>query len=92
MAKQGIQESDGWGRLTSDLEELLERNDIIKACEKLQSLQLSLIAQKGLPGQLDRESQVEGFKNRIEALTSPAVVQCFTTGDIGNILFILFIF
>lgn len=52
-----------------------------KACEKLKSLQKSLIAQIGLPGQSERESQIEGFKNRLEALASTAVVQCFTSGD-----------
>lgn len=53
-----------------------------KACEKLKALQKSLIAQIGLPGQSERESQIEGFKNRLEALASTAVVQCFTNGDI----------
>lgn len=42
------------------------------------------MAQTGLSGQQDREAQVEGFKNRLEALASPAVVQCFMSGDIGN--------
>lgn len=52
-----------------------------KSCEKLKALQKSLVAQAGLPGQSERESQIEGFKNRLEALTSTAVVQCFTTSD-----------
>lgn len=53
-----------------------------KSCEKLKALQKSLIAQANLPGQAERESQLEGFKNRIEALASTAVVQSFTSGDI----------
>lgn len=81
VAKEGLQESDGWGRLITELEDLFEQNDIQNACEKLKSLQKSLVAQAGLPGQSERESQLEGFKNRLEALASPAVVQCFTNSD-----------
>lgn len=81
-AKQGLQESDGWGRLIAELEDLLERKDLMKACDKLSVLQKSLAAQTGLPGQSDRETQVEGFKNRVEALASPAVVAAFSSGDI----------
>lgn len=77
-------ESDGWGRLTSELEDLLERSDLLNARDKLQSLQKSLAAQTGLAGQSERDAQVEGFKNRMEALASPGVVQSFTTGDIGS--------
>lgn len=81
IAKEGLQESDGWGKLVTELEDLFEQNDVKKACEKLKALQKSLIAQIGLPGQGERESQIEGFKNRVEALASTAVVQCFTNGD-----------
>ena len=83
-AKEGLQESDGWGRLTSELEDLFEQNNVATACEKLKTLQKSLLAQVGLAGQQERESQVEGFKNRLEALASPSVVQCFTSGDVDE--------
>lgn len=52
----------------------------------MQALQKSLQAQIGLPHQSEREDQVEGFKNRLEALASPGVVQSFQTGDIGRLL------
>lgn len=90
IAKEGLQESDGWGRLTSELEDLFERNDITNICEKLNALQKSLLAQSGLSGQQEREFQVDGFKNRLEALASPAVVQSFMSNDIGKI-FLLFV-
>lgn len=64
-----------------ELEDLFEKNDVKQACEKLKALQKSLVAQAGLPGQSDRESQIEGFKNRLEALASTAVVQCLNNGD-----------
>lgn len=82
VAKVGLQESDGWGRLTSQLEDLLEKSDLMLACDKLGSLQNSLAAQRGLAGQSERENQIEGFKNRLEALASPNVVQSLTTGDV----------
>lgn len=77
-----MQESDGWGKLVAELEDFFEQNDVIHACEKLEALQKSLAAQVGLPGQSEREIQIEGFKNRLEALASTAVVQCFTNSDI----------
>lgn len=82
VAKEGLQESDGWGKLIAELEDLFEQSEIGKSCEKLKSLQRSLVAQVGLPGQSEREMQIEGFKNRLEALASPAVVQCFTSNDV----------
>lgn len=92
IAKEGLQESDGWGRLVAELDDLFEQNDMKKACEKLKALQKSLVAQIGLPGQNERESQLEGFKNRLEALASVAVVQCFTTGDIEQSKYFVEIF
>ncbi|KAJ6649818.1 Conserved oligomeric Golgi complex subunit 7 [Pseudolycoriella hygida] len=84
FAKQGILESDGWGRLTTELDELIEHSKLADACTKLQALQKSLQAQVGLPHQSEREDQVEDFKNRLEALASPGVVQSFQTGDIES--------
>jgi hypothetical protein len=81
-AKQALEESDSWGKLALELEDVLERKDIPVACEKLFDLQRSFVAQNGLPGQTERELQLEDFKNRLEALTSPMVVQCFASGDI----------
>lgn len=81
-AKEGLQESDSWGKLTGELDDLLERKDIPLACEKLDALQKSLVAQQGLAGQSEREFQLESFKNRLEALISPIIVQCFGSGDI----------
>lgn len=84
MAKEGLQESDGWGKLVAELEDFFEHNDVLHACEKLEALQKSLLAQVGLPGQSEREIQIEGFKNRLEALASTAVVQCFTNSDVDQ--------
>lgn len=83
-AKQGLQESDGWGRLTTELEDLFEQGDLVGACEKIHVLQKSLVAQEGLPGQAERETEVEEAKNKLEAVASPHVVKSFTAGDVDQ--------
>ncbi|SPP80916.1 conserved oligomeric Golgi complex subunit 7 [Drosophila guanche] len=81
-AKESLQESDGWGNLLAELEDGFERNDLKGACEKLIALQKSLLAQEQLPGHAERLTQVEDFKNRLEALASPSVVQCFAESNL----------
>ncbi|XP_067630847.1 conserved oligomeric Golgi complex subunit 7 [Eurosta solidaginis] len=81
-AKESLQESDGWGNLISELEDCFEHNDLKGAFDKLLSLQKSLQVQEQLVGHAERLEQVEGFKNRLEALASPNVVQCFADGSI----------
>ncbi|TMW45657.1 hypothetical protein DOY81_009265 [Sarcophaga bullata] len=70
------------GNLISELEDSFERNDLKSVCDKISALQKSLQAQEQLPGHSDRQSQVEDFKNRLEALASPNVVQCFAEGSV----------
>ncbi|XP_055839979.1 conserved oligomeric Golgi complex subunit 7 [Episyrphus balteatus] len=84
VVKESLQESDGWGNLISELEDSFERNDLMSVCEKLVSLQKSLVAQEKLAGHSERVSQVEDFKNRLEALASPSVVQAFSMSDLTN--------
>lgn len=81
-AKQGLQESDSWGAFVSELEDLLERNDIMRACEKLSALQTSLEAQRNLPGQVERSQQVELFKNQLESQASSQATENFTSGNL----------
>ncbi|EDW53439.1 GM12202 [Drosophila sechellia] len=81
VAKESLQESDGWGNLLAELEDGFERNDLKGVCDKLIALQKSLHAQEQLPGHAERQTQVEDFKNRLEALASPSVVQCFAEGN-----------
>ncbi|EDW84346.1 uncharacterized protein Dwil_GK14089 [Drosophila willistoni] len=81
-AKESLQESDGWGNLLAELEDGFERNDLKGICEKLTALQKSLQAQEQLAGHAERLTQVEDFKNRLEALASPNVVQCFAESNL----------
>ncbi|XP_062125747.1 conserved oligomeric Golgi complex subunit 7 [Drosophila sulfurigaster albostrigata] len=81
-AKESLQESDGWGNLLSELEDCFERNDLKGVCDKLTALQKSLHAQEQLPGHAERQTQVEDFKNRLEAMASPSLVQCFAESNL----------
>lgn len=51
-------------------------------CDKLAALQKSLQAQEQLPGHVERQTQVEDFKNRLEAMASPSLVQCFAESNL----------
>lgn len=51
-------------------------------CDKLAALQKSLQAQEQLPGHAERQTQVEDFKNRLEAMASPSLVQCFSENNL----------
>lgn len=51
-------------------------------CDKLAALQKSLQAQEQLPGHAERQTQVEDFKNRLEAMASPSLVQCFAESNL----------
>lgn len=81
-AKQALEESDSWGRLCRELDDLMEKKDIVVACEKLFDLQRSFEAQDGIPGQQERELQLEGFKNLLESLCSPLLIKCFESHDV----------
>ncbi|EDW58366.1 conserved oligomeric Golgi complex subunit 7 [Drosophila virilis] len=81
-AKESLQESDGWGNLLAELEDCFERNDMKGVCDKLTALQKSLQAQEQLPGHAERQTQVEDFKNRLEAMASPSLVQCFAESNL----------
>ncbi|CAO1390021.1 unnamed protein product [Diamesa hyperborea] len=82
--KNGLIENDSWGKLSSELEELFEKKDILLCCDKLFALQNSLSAQQGLAGQSERDIQLEDFKNRLEAVIAPLIVQSFGDGNIDD--------
>ncbi|KAL5285816.1 COG7 family protein [Megaselia abdita] len=81
-AKISLQESDGWGNLITTLEDCFEKKDLTSINDNMVTLQRSLVMQESLPGHTDRISQVEDFKNRMEAIVSPHVVQAFIASDL----------
>nr|CAD7400850.1 unnamed protein product [Timema cristinae] len=83
-AKQALHEADNWIILAADLEEVFESGDIESISAKLVSMQQSLLILANVPDYEDRKLQLEGLKNRLEAMASPLLVQAFTSGSIGN--------
>lgn len=85
-AKNFLEQNDSFSKLTSELETLLEdlseSKDLAIACEKLQKLQKSYEAQKGLAGESERELKLEEFKNRLEATITSDVVRVLKEANI----------
>nr|CAD7574358.1 unnamed protein product [Timema californicum] len=82
-AKQALHETDNWIILAADLEEVFESGDIESISAKLVSMQQSLLILANVPDYEDRKLQLEGLKNRLEAMASPLLVQAFTSGSIA---------
>lgn len=70
--------------LANELEEGFESGNIELISSKLLSMQQSLKILVNIADYEDRKLQLEELKNRLEAMTSPAIVQAFSSGNIGN--------
>ncbi|XP_021926091.1 conserved oligomeric Golgi complex subunit 7 isoform X2 [Zootermopsis nevadensis] len=81
-AKEALHEADNWTVLATDLEEVFESGDIQSISAKLVSMQQSLRILANVPDYEDRHLQLEGLKNRLEAMASPLLVQAFTSASI----------
>lgn len=81
-AKQALHEADNWTVLATDLEEVFESGDIESISAKLVSMQQSLRILANVPDYEDRKLQLEGLKNRLEAMASPRLVQAFTSSSV----------
>lgn len=84
LAKQGLHESDNWTVLVNDLEEVFDSKNIEGISSKIMGMQNSLKLLVNVGDYEDRKLQLEGLKNRLEAIASPAIVQAFTTGNTGK--------
>ena len=62
---------------------MFESGDIESMSSRLTKMQLSLGALTSVPDYEDRRLQLEGLKNRLEAIASPRLVQAFTSASIG---------
>nr|CAI5835944.1 unnamed protein product [Callosobruchus analis] len=82
MAKQGLHESDNWTVLVNDLEEVFDTKNIEAISSKIMSMQNSLKLLMNISDYEDRKLQLEGLKNRLEAIASPSVVQAFNTSNL----------
>ncbi|XP_974190.1 conserved oligomeric Golgi complex subunit 7 [Tribolium castaneum] len=81
MAKQGLHESDNWTILVNDLEEVFDSKNIENISAKIIGMQRSLQLLVNVSDYEDRKLQLEGLKNRLEAIASPAIVQAFTSSN-----------
>ncbi|RZF43006.1 hypothetical protein LSTR_LSTR017680 [Laodelphax striatellus] len=81
-AKEALHEADNWTLLATDIEEVFESKSVDKIASKLVSMQQSLSILATAADYDDRKLQLEGLKNRLEAIASPQLVQAFTAGDI----------
>jgi hypothetical protein len=64
--------------------QVFESGDIESISAKLVSMQQSLRILANVPDYEDRNLQLEGLKNRLEAMASPLLVQAFTSASIGE--------
>ncbi|XP_057670928.1 conserved oligomeric Golgi complex subunit 7 [Diorhabda carinulata] len=78
LAKQGLHESDNWTILVNDLEEVFDSKNIENISNKILGMQNSLKLLINLEDYENRRLQLEELKNRLEAISSPAIVQAFT--------------
>ncbi|KZC07697.1 Conserved oligomeric Golgi complex subunit 7, partial [Dufourea novaeangliae] len=81
-AKQGLHEADNWSVLATDVEEVFESGDVEAIANKLFSMQKSLAMLVNVVDYEDKKLQLEGLKNRLEAIASPRLVQAFTAANL----------
>ncbi|XP_022909528.1 conserved oligomeric Golgi complex subunit 7 [Onthophagus taurus] len=84
VAKQGLHESDNWTVLVNDLEEIFDSKDIDNITKKIVGMQKSLKLLVNIEDYEERKEQLEGLKNRLEAIASPFIVQAFTSNNIDQ--------
>lgn len=70
------------------MKQVFESGDIEAISNKLFSMQKSLAMLANVVDYEDKKLQLEGLKNRLEAMASPRLVKAFTAANLGNILYI----
>lgn len=83
-AKQALHEADNWTVLANDIEDVFETHNADAIASKVMSMQQSLVVLATSVDFEDRKLQLESFKNRLEAITSPALVTAFTNKNIDE--------
>lgn len=66
------------------LKQIFESGDIEAISNKLFGMQKSLAMLANVVDYEDKKLQLEGLKNRLEAIASPRLVQAFTAGNLGK--------
>ncbi|KAK9508413.1 hypothetical protein O3M35_005979 [Rhynocoris fuscipes] len=84
VAKQALHEADNWTALANDIEEVFESHNTDAIAAKVMSMQQSLVVLANTVDFEERKLQLESFKNRLEAIASPALVTAFTNKNIDE--------
>lgn len=66
------------------IKQVFESGDIEAISNKLFSMQKSLTMLANVVDYEDKKLQLEGLKNRLEAMASPRLVQAFTAANLGK--------
>lgn len=66
------------------MEEIFDSRNIEAISKKILGMQTSLKLLVNVADYEDRKLQLEGLKNRLEAIASPVIVQAFTSSDAGK--------
>lgn len=66
------------------MEEVFDSKNIENISNKILNMQNSLKLLYNVADFEDRKLQMEGLKNRLEAIASPAIVQAFNSNNTGN--------
>lgn len=83
-AKEALHEADNWTVLSTDVEVVFDTGDIDTITSKLVSMQQSLNVLSNVSDYENKKMQLEGLKNRLEALASPLMVQAFTSKSVDQ--------
>lgn len=70
--------------LVNDLEEVFDSKNIENISNKILNMQNSLKLLVNIADYEDRKLQLEGLKNRLEAIASPSIVQAFNLNSTGK--------
>lgn len=71
----------------NDLEEVFDSKNIENISNKIVNMQNSLKLLFNIADYEDRKLQLEGLKNRLEAIASPTIVQAFNSNNTGNYIY-----
>lgn len=89
---KALKEADNWTTLTTEIEDDLDGGDLELVTKKLSAIQSSLKILTHAPDYEERVLHVEGLKNRLEAMSSPHLVQAFNNNDLAKAQFFVKVF
>lgn len=79
-----LNEADNWSNLETEVNELFKEGCLQKVATKIIGMQKGLVLLETTPGNKERVDTLETFKNKLEALSSPTIVQAFNEHNIED--------